>query len=89
MSKKTWEKLSPEQQKIVKEESKAAGNWMRAQIQKDEANLVKQLKDKGMQVKTPKQADFKSKMKPAYDRIGEYAGKENVDAFVKMAEETK
>ena len=89
MSKKTWEKLSPEQQKIVREESKAAGNWMRAQIQKDEANLIKQLKDKGMQVTTPKQADFKAKMKPAYDRIGEYAGKENVDAFVKMAEETK
>jgi tripartite ATP-independent transporter DctP family solute receptor len=89
MSKKTWEKLSPEQQKIVKEESKTAGDWMRAEIQKNESNLVSQLKEKGMLVTTPKQADFKAKMQPAYDRIGQYAGKENVEAFVKMAEETK
>ena len=89
MSKKSWDKLSPEQQKIVKEESKQAGNWMRAQIQKDEASLVSQLKEKGMQVTTPKQADFKARMAAAYEKIGEYAGKENVATFVKMAEETK
>ncbi len=89
MSKKTWEKMTPEQQKIVKEESKRAGDWMRAEIQKNEANLVIQLKDKGMLVSTPKQADFKARMKPAYDRIGQYAGKENVETFVRMAEETK
>ncbi len=89
MSKKTWDKLTPAQQKVVKDESKAAGNWMRAQIQKEQSDLVNQLRQKGMQVTTPKQADFKARMKPAYDRIAEYAGKENVDTFVKMADETK
>jgi len=89
MSKKTWEKLNPEQQKIVKEESKKAGDWMRVEIQKNEANLVAQLKEKGMLVTSHNQADFKARMKPAYDRIGEYAGKDNVEAFVKMAEDTK
>jgi TRAP-type C4-dicarboxylate transport system substrate-binding protein len=81
--------MTPDQQKIIKEESKKAGDWMRAEIQKNEANLVGQLKEKGMLVTTPKQADFKAKMAPAYDRIGQYAGKENVETFVKMAEATK
>ena len=89
MSKKTWDKLTPDQQKIIKEESKKAGDWMREQVQKEEADLVKQLKEKGMQVTTPNVADFKAKMQPAYDKIGQYAGKENVDAFLKMADTTK
>jgi len=89
MSKKSWDKLTPDQQKIFKEESKKAGDWMRVQVQKEEADLVSQLKEKGMQVTTPNIADFKAKMQPAYDKIGTYAGKENVEAFLKMAEATK
>ncbi len=88
MSKKTWEKLSPEQQKILREESKKAGDWMRSEIQKEEASLVAQLREKGMAVTHVRPDDFKAKMKPAYDRIGEYAGKDNVEHFLKMAEET-
>jgi tripartite ATP-independent transporter DctP family solute receptor len=89
MSKKTWDKLTPDQQKIIREESVKAGNWMREQVQKEEANLVKQLEEKGMQVTRPNVADFKARMQPAYDRIGQYAGKDNVDAFLKMADSTK
>jgi tripartite ATP-independent transporter DctP family solute receptor len=89
MSKKTWDKLTPDQQKIIKEESKRSGDWMRAQILKEDASLISQLKEKGMQVTTPNRAEFKARMKPAYDKIGEYAGKENVETFVKMAEDTK
>jgi len=89
MSKKTWDKLTPEQQKIIKEESKKAGDYMREQVQKEEASLVKQLEEKGMKVTKPNVADFKAKMKPAYDKIGEYAGKDNVASFLEMAESTK
>jgi len=89
MSKKTWDKLTPEQQKIIKEESKKAGDYMRGQVQKEEASLVKQLEEKGMKVTKPNAADFKAKMKLAYDKIGEYAGKDNVASFLKMAESTK
>lgn len=89
MSKKTWDKLTPDQQKIIKEESKKAGDFMRAAVQKEEANLVKQLEEKGMKVTKPNVADFKAKMQPAYDKIGAYAGKDNVDAFIKMADSTK
>jgi len=89
MSKKTWDKLTPDQQKIIKEESKKAGDWMREQVQKEEKSLIKQLEEKGMKVTTPNVADFKAKMQPAYDKIGAYAGKENVDAFLKMADSVK
>jgi len=39
---------------------------MREQVQKEEANLVKQLKEKGMQVTTPNVADFKAKRNAGY-----------------------
>ena len=89
ISKKTWDKLTPDQQKIFKEESKLAGEMMRKQIQSEEKDLIKKLEEKGMKVTYPNQADFKAKMGPAYEKIGAYAGKENVDAFVKMAESVK
>ena len=36
ISKKTWDKLTPDQQKIFKEESKLAGELMRKKIQSEE-----------------------------------------------------
>ncbi len=89
ISKKTWDKLTPDQQKIFKEESKLAGELMRKKIQSEEKDLIKKLEEKGMKVTYPNQADFKAKMGPAYEKIGSYAGKENVGAFVKMADSVK
>ena len=86
MSKKTYDKLTPEQQKIIREESKKAGQWFRDEMQKEEAGLIGKLKEKGMQVTEPDVSKFKAQMQPAYDRIGEYAGKENVAKFLKMVE---
>jgi TRAP-type C4-dicarboxylate transport system substrate-binding protein len=86
MSKKTYDKLTPEQQKIIREESKKAGQWFRDEMQKEEAGLIGKLKEKGMQITEPDIAKFKAQMQPAYDRIGEYAGKENVAKFLKMVE---
>ena len=88
-SKKTWAKLSADQQKIIREEAVKAGQWFRDANLKEEENLVAQLKEKGMKVTEPDRAAFKAKMQPAYDAIAEYAGKANVDAFLKMVAETK
>lgn len=89
ISKKSWDKLTPEQQTIIKEESKKAAEFMRKQIASEEADLVKKLEEKGMKVTRPNPADFRAKMGPAYEKIAGYAGKENVDAFVKMADSVK
>jgi len=82
INKDSWEKLTPEQQQILREESVAAGNLMRRLVAEQEASELQKLKDAGMQVTEPDLAPFKEKMQPAYDRIGEYAGKENVETFL-------
>ena len=88
-SKKTWTKLSAEQQKILKEEGVKAGQWFRDAQQDEEKSLIGKLKEKGMKVTEPDRAAFKAQMGPAYDAIAEYSGKENVAKFLKMVEETK
>lgn len=87
MSKKVWDRLSPEQQLIIREESENAGTFMRQAIQEEEADLIAKLKGVGMTVTAPDTAEFKQQMQPAYDMISRYAGKENVDAFLKMVDE--
>ena len=67
ISKKVWDKLTPQQQKIIKEESKKAGDWMRKAQRDDEAKQIKELEKLGMQVVYPDKAKFKALMKPAYD----------------------
>lgn len=89
ISKKTWDKLTPEQQKIVREESKKAGDWMRKSLREAEASQIKELQKLGMQVTYPDKAKFKALMKPAYDRMAAIAGEDNIKAFTKMVEQVK
>ncbi len=84
ISKKTWDMLTPEQQTIVREESQKAGNFMRQKLMEEENDLITKLKAEGMVVTQPDIADFQALMGPAYKRIGEYAGQENVDKFLEM-----
>ena len=86
MSLKTWDNLSADQKKIFKEESKKAGDFFRKAIQDEEKDLVAKLKEKGMQVTTPDVSKFRAVMGPAYERIGKYAGEDNVKKFMKMVE---
>lgn len=87
MSKKVWDTLTEEQQAIIREESINAGNKMRAMMQEQDKELISKLEEKGMKVTYPDKSLFKAKMQPAYDAIAEYAGRENVDTFLKMCEE--
>jgi len=89
ISKKVWDKLTPAQQKIVKEESKRAGNWMRKTCRDAEAKQISELKGFGMEVTTPNKAEFKKLMGPAYDRMKAIAGEENIAAFIKMVDAAK
>jgi tripartite ATP-independent transporter DctP family solute receptor len=89
ISKKVWDKLTPAQQAIVKEESKKAGDWMRKTVRAEEADQINQLKKFGMEITTPDKSAFKKLMKPAYDRMKAIADEENITAFNKMVEEAK
>ncbi|MGE4299321.1 MAG: TRAP transporter substrate-binding protein [Desulfovibrionaceae bacterium] len=89
MSKKTWDKLTPEQRVIVREESKKAGDYMRKTLRDAESDQIEKLKALGMAVTYPDVALFKAKMGPAYDRMKASVGAENVATFLKMIEDTK
>ena len=89
ISKKVWDKLTRAQQKIVKEESKKAGNWMRKTCRDAESKQISELKGFGMEVTYPNKAEFKKLMKPAYDRMKAIADEKNIAAFIKMVDEAK
>jgi tripartite ATP-independent transporter DctP family solute receptor len=89
ISKKAWDKLPPEQQKIIREESLKAGNWMRKTLREAEADQIEKLKQLGVQVTYPDKSKFKALMKSAYTRMNTIAGEENIKEFLKMVEAAK
>jgi TRAP-type transport system periplasmic protein len=89
MSKVTWDKLTPEQQEIIREESTKAGNWMRQTLQDAEAGEIAQLEANGMEVVYPDKALFIAKMEPAWERMEESVGTENMEAFMAMVEDMR
>jgi len=89
ISKKVWDTLTPEQQKIIKEESVRAGNYMRKAVRDAEAEQITELKKFGVQVSTPDKTQFKKLMGPAYDRMKAIAEEQNINTFVKMVEGAK
>ncbi|MBE6906369.1 MAG: TRAP transporter substrate-binding protein [Ruminococcaceae bacterium] len=90
ISKKTWEKLTPEQQTIIREESKNAADYMRGAIQSSEENYIKLLEEQGMEVTYPDRAQFAALMEPSYKAISEYCGnQEYIDTFLKMVDDCR
>lgn len=89
ISKRVWDKLTPEQKTIVREESKKAGDWMRKTLRADEADQIKKLKEAGMEVVLPDKAKFKALMGPAYEKMKSIAGEDNIKEFQKMVDEAK
>jgi tripartite ATP-independent transporter DctP family solute receptor len=86
ISAKTWVKLTPEQKTIFQEESRKAGAYMRQLVVSQEDDVVAKMKQAGMQVTQPDLAPFRAAMKPAYEKIGKYAGEENVKKFMEYVE---
>lgn len=82
VNKDTWDKLTPNQQRILREESAAAGALMRAAVQAQEAEEIAGLKERGMQVTEPDLAPFAAMMGDARARVAEYSGQENMDKFL-------
>jgi TRAP-type transport system periplasmic protein len=89
ISKRVWDKLTPEQKTIVKEESKKAGDWMRKTLRADEADQIKKLKEAGMEIVYPDKAKYKALMGPAYEKMKSIAGEDNIKEFQKMVDEAK
>ena len=82
----SWKRLTPEQQTIFREESKSAGELMRKLIADAESDQIDKLQKAGMQLTRPDLAPFRAKMEPAYKRIADYAGADNVKKFRDIVE---
>ncbi len=82
----TWRKLSPDQQKIIREESLSAGALMRKLIADEEVDQLKKMQAAGMAITRPNLAPFRAKMEPAYKRVAALAGEENVKKFRELVD---
>lgn len=82
INKDVFDGLTPEQQAILREESRAAGEMMRTAVIAQEEEEIAALEAKGMKVTRPDLAPFADLMGPARERVAEYSGRENMDTFV-------
>jgi tripartite ATP-independent transporter DctP family solute receptor len=89
INKETWGKLTSEQQNILREESVAAGTWMRKAVRNAENEQIEQMRQAGVQVTYPDRASFKALMGSVYNRMKAAAGEENIKEFSRMAESAK
>jgi tripartite ATP-independent transporter DctP family solute receptor len=89
MSTKSWSKLSPEQQNIVREEAVRAGAWVRKTLNDEETDLIGKFEKAGLKVTHPDIQAFRAAMGPAYKKIFARYGEDNVKTFMKFVEETR
>ena len=87
VNKKSWDKLTPAQQKIVAEESAAAAKLARKTLRDNETVQLKDLETtKGIVVARPDLGPWKAAMGPAWDKVKARVGAENFKRFMDMVE---
>lgn len=89
VNKKSWDKLTPAQQKIVAEESMAAAKAARKQLRDNEATQLKDLETaKGIVVARPDLGPWKAAMGPAWDKVKARVGADNFKRFMDIVEKS-
>lgn len=89
VGKRAWGKLTPEQQKIIREESDKSRLLMRKLVRDEETKQMKEMQALGVQIDTPDLTPFKAKMGPAYEKIKKNVGADNFDKWMEMAKATE
>lgn len=82
INKDVFDGLTPDQQKILREESAAAGKLMRELVIAQEEKELAALEKAGMQITRPDLAPFAAQMGPARQRVAEYSGASNMETFL-------
>jgi len=86
ISEKTWQKLSPADQKAVTEAAQIAAKYSREFIAGNDANQLKEMASRGAKINAkPNVAAFRTAVQPVYGKAREKFGAD-VDAFLKDAE---
>jgi tripartite ATP-independent transporter DctP family solute receptor len=89
MSTKSWAKLNEEQRKIVREEARRSGDWVRKTLNDEETDLIGKFEKAGLKVTRPDIKAFRAVMGPAYEKIFKRYGEDNVKIFMKFVEEAR
>ncbi|HHY93314.1 MAG TPA: TRAP transporter substrate-binding protein DctP, partial [Firmicutes bacterium] len=82
MSKAAFDKLTPEQQKIIQEAAIEAANYERDQIKKQEDEQVDKLKAAGMEITEPDRAAFQAATKSVYDKFASQFGQDLIQKIL-------
>ncbi len=86
ISEKTWQKLSPADQKAVTEAAQISAKFSRDTISGNDANQLKEMASKGAKINAKPNVDaFRTAVQPVYAKAREKYGAD-VDAFLKDAE---
>lgn len=86
ISEKTWQKLSPADQKAITEAAQAAARFSRQMISGNDENQLREMAAKGAKINSkPNVAAFRAAVQPVYGKAREKFGAD-VDAFLKDAE---
>lgn len=86
INKDVFDSLTPDQQTVLREESKRAGDMMRAAVIAQEEEEIAALEAAGMLVTRPDLAPFSALMGPARERVAEYSGADNMSTFLGFLE---
>ena len=82
LSMKTWNKLTPDQQKLVSDSAQAAAEYNRKLDNDKAAEWLKFLQDQGMVVTYPDLAAFREAVQPVYEKYQDKFGKDLIDSVV-------
>jgi len=82
MSTLTWKKLKPAQQEAVMKAAKEAAQFERDFNNASEAQWVKDLAAKGMQIATPDLRPFLDAVQPVYKQYAAQFGQDLIDAIL-------
>ncbi len=88
-SEKAWNTFTDETKQIVRDASEQAGNLARELTVNSEEELIQKLEEAGVTVNYPDLTPFRDKMGPAIKTIGDFAGNEFTDKFVKLVEQAR
>jgi tripartite ATP-independent transporter DctP family solute receptor len=86
VNKNSWDKLTPKQQTILREESATSAKLARKLLRDSEASQIKEMQSKGMRVDRPNLAPWKAAMGPAWKKVEAKVGEDNFKKFMDMVE---
>ncbi|MEC5386348.1 TRAP transporter substrate-binding protein [Uliginosibacterium sp. H3] len=87
VNKRSWDKLTPAQQQIVREESASAAKFARKTVRDEEATQLKDLETtKGIVVSRPDLGPWKAAMGPAWEKVKAKVGPDNFNRFMGMVD---